>query len=186
MTRKLGPWITGVFAAALIALLAYGLTKQGSSRALDRAIAAGHHPAAPGVTERLPVLDGVSTTTASVAHWRGGVIVVNFWASWCPPCNAEAPLLERAERMLTEARSGTILGITYKDVTSNALVKVKHFGLTYPNLRDIDGSFAARYGTDKIPETFVLNRRLHVVAISRGEIVSEAWLTHWIRVAEQT
>jgi cytochrome c biogenesis protein CcmG/thiol:disulfide interchange protein DsbE len=184
--RRLGPIITAVFAAALVALLAFGLTTQGASRALDEALAAGRQPPAPNVTRPLPVLNDARGPTAQLTQWRGGVIVVNFWASWCPPCAAEAPLLERAQRTLTADHAGTIVGITYKDITANALSSIKSFGLSYPNLRDINGSYAAGYGTDKIPETFVLNRQLHVVAISRGEITEQSWLTRAIAEAERT
>jgi hypothetical protein len=88
--------------------------------------------------------------------------------------------------MLVAAHAGTVVGITYKDITSNATAKIKEFGLSYPNLRDIDGSYAAGYGTAQLPETFVLNGKLHVVAISRGQITSSSWLTRAIERAERT
>ena len=74
-------------------------------------------------------------------------------------------------------------GIDYKDLSTGAQQFIGSHGLSYPNLRDIDGSFAAAYGTDALPETFVLNRRLQVVAISRGEITEQSWLTQWIDAA---
>jgi cytochrome c biogenesis protein CcmG/thiol:disulfide interchange protein DsbE len=184
--RKFGPGITAVVAAALVALLVFGLVKQGTSRALDHAVAAGQQPAAPNTTRRLPVLDGVPGHSAALARWRGGVVIVNFWASWCPSCVGEAPLLERAERTLAAQHAGTVIGITYKDVAGDALAKIRSRGLTYPNLRDTDGSYASAYGTDQLPETFVLNRALHVVAIDRGPVSSEAWFTAAIAKAEGT
>jgi cytochrome c biogenesis protein CcmG/thiol:disulfide interchange protein DsbE len=184
--RKFGPLVTGIVAAARIALLVFGLVKQGTSRALDHAVAAGQEPPAPNTTRRLPVLDGVSGHTAAITHWRGGVVIVNFWASWCPSCVAEAPLLERAERSLVAQHSGTVVGITYKDVASDALSDIKSRGLSYPNLRDADGSYAAGYGTDQLPETFVLNAHERVVAIERGPVTTEAWFTAAIAKAERT
>jgi cytochrome c biogenesis protein CcmG/thiol:disulfide interchange protein DsbE len=184
--RRLGPVLVALVAVALVGMLVYGLSHQGSSRALDEALAAGRYPAAPGAATQLPVLDGVSGHAAALTHWRGGVVVVNFWASWCDTCNAEAGLLERAQRELTGRHEGTIVGIDYKDISGDALGAVKHFDLSYPNLRDIDGSFAEDYGTAQLPETFVLNRRLRVVAIAREELPSLAWLTHAIDRAAQT
>jgi thiol-disulfide isomerase/thioredoxin len=184
--RNLGTIVTAVVAAAVVALLTYGLTTQGTNRALDEAVNAGRHPPAPEATRPLPVLDGVGGATASLSHWRGGVVVVNFWASWCSSCSVEAPLLEKAQRMLAEGHSGTVVGVTYKDITGDSLASIKSFGLSYPNLRDVDGSFAAAYGTEQLPETFVLNRRLRVVAISRGPITQLSWLTGAISKAEQT
>jgi cytochrome c biogenesis protein CcmG/thiol:disulfide interchange protein DsbE len=174
-----------VLGAAAVALLVYGLTQQGSSRALDEAVAAGRTPAAPDATRTLPVLDGVGASDASLARWRGKVVVVNFWASWCSTCVAEAELIEQAQRSLAQDGGGAVVGIDYKDVNSQAMAYVRRHDLTYANLRDIDGSFASAYGTAALPETFVLDRHLQVVAISRGELANERQLARWIRKAER-
>jgi len=174
-----------ILAAALIGVLVYGLAKQGTSRALDAAVRAGQRPRAPEITRALPVLVGIDRRTAALERWRGQVVVINFWASWCPTCGAEAGLLERAERYLSARHEGTVLGVTYKDITSYSLSWLRQHGLTFPNVRDIDGSFAEGYGTAQLPETFVLDRRLRVVAISRGELTSESWLMHAMNAAAQ-
>jgi peroxiredoxin len=174
-----------LLAGALVALLVYGLANQSPSRTLDSALAEGAQPVAPDVQRTLPVLDGLHTARASLSRWRGEVVVVNFWAAWCSTCTAEAPLLKRAERLLTASGAGTIVGITYKDVDSYSRRFIARYGLPYPNLIDGDGAFGAAFGTASLPETFVLDRRLHVVALYRGEVTSESWFTHAIRLAER-
>lgn len=110
-------------------------------------------------------------------------MLLNFWASWCQPCEDEAPLLERAQASLLGDR-GTVLGVTYKDVTVDSQSFVRRFHLTYPNLRDGNGSFAEAYGTDQLPESFLIDRQGRVRAIERGEI-GEAFLARAISLARE-
>lgn len=178
--------LVAVLGAAVVALLIFGLTQQGQSRALDNAIANGRPLPAPKASMVLPVLDRVDASSAALSRWRGKVIVVNFWAKWCDTCVDEAPLIERAQRRLAKTGAGTVVGIDYKDIGPQALGFISQFGLSYPNLRDIDGSFGAAYGTDALPETFVLDRHMRVVALMRGEVPDEAWLRTAIAHAERT
>ena len=186
MKRRIVPLVAIVVGAALVALLAYGLIAQGPSRSLDAAVRAGKRPPAPAVARALPVLDGARGPKASLERWRGQVLVINFWASWCDTCGAEAGILRSAQRLLTERREGTVLGITYKDVTGESVAWLKAHRLSFPNLRDVDGSFAEAYGTAQLPETFVLDRRLRVVGISRGELTSLRWLSGAINAAARS
>ena len=111
---------------------------------------------------------------------------MNFWASWCDTCIAEAPLIERAQRSLAASGAGTVVGIDYKDVSSQARGYIAQHGLTYPNLRDIDGSFASAYGTAALPETFVLDRRLHGSSRSRAaRSPARHGCARWIAEAER-
>jgi cytochrome c biogenesis protein CcmG/thiol:disulfide interchange protein DsbE len=173
------------FAAAVVVLLVYGLTQQGESRALDAGVADQHYLPAPQAARVLPVLDRVDAGSASLRRWRGTVVVINFWAKWCDTCLDEAPLIEQAQRGLARSGAGTVIGIDFKDISSQALQFIGQEGLTYPNLSDIDGSFGNAYGTDALPETFVLDGRQRVVAVSRGEVPNEAWLRHAIAIAER-
>ncbi len=164
--------VASLVGAALIGLLVYGISTQSPNRTLDDAVAHGLRPRAPAAGMLLPQLSG--TGRASLASYRGRVVVLNFWASWCEPCQQEAPLLERTQRRLLR-HGGTVLGVSFRDASSDSLGFIKHYGLTYPTLDDTTGEFAQAYGTSEIPETFVLDRYGHVVAISREE-VNEAFL----------
>jgi len=180
--RPLMPIAIGLLGAALIGLLVYGISTQSPTRTLDDAIEHGVRPAAPSAASRLPLLSGAGER--SLASYRGKVVVLNFWASWCTPCQEEAPILERAQHSLA-AQDGTVLGVTFRDASSDSLEFVKQHKLTFPMLRDTSGEFARSYGTSEIPETFVIDRYGHVVAISRQE-VSEAWLNRALKLAEST
>jgi cytochrome c biogenesis protein CcmG/thiol:disulfide interchange protein DsbE len=150
---------------ALIALLAYGVLSNEPARGLDAAVARGERPLPPAFA--LPTLDG--RTRQSLADYEGKVVVLNVWGSWCPPCAAESPLLERWHRKIA-ARGGTLLGINTLDVKSDALDFMKRYELTYPQLHDREGRVIAKLGIVAYPETFVVDRKGRLTAISRGEV----------------
>src|SRR5271168_456694 len=99
MRRFALPVTVAVAGMALIALLAFGLAAKNASRSLDNAVTLGERPVAPVAT--LPLLG--QPGTSSLASYRGQVVILNFWASWCVPCQTEAPMLERTQRALEAA-----------------------------------------------------------------------------------
>jgi cytochrome c biogenesis protein CcmG/thiol:disulfide interchange protein DsbE len=168
-----------VVVLALVALLIYGVaTKDSSSSSLDTAVQRGQSPVAPGATRELPALHG--DAKHRLADYRGKVVVLNFWASWCTPCTDEAPLLERTQQQL--GSKGTVLGATYNDVPGDSTDFERKYHVTYPSVRDVGLKLAQDYNTHALPETFVIDRNGKLVAISRGQ-VSEQFLNHAVQKA---
>jgi cytochrome c biogenesis protein CcmG, thiol:disulfide interchange protein DsbE len=164
-------WPVTIAAALLVGLLAYGLTTTGTDTTLDAAMASGER-VAPPTERRLPLLGGAGSR--SLADYRGKVVLVNVWASWCEPCRDELPLIEKAHKMLS-ARGGTVLGINVKENSGAALDAVDEFGLSFPNLRDRDGDYVREWGQTGYPESYVIDRRGKVAAVRRLP-VTQKWL----------
>jgi len=161
-------WLVVVVAALLVGLLAYGVASQGTDTTIDSALQEGKRVPAPEAS--LPVLG--SRRDGSVKDYEGKVVLVNFWASWCPPCTKELPLLERTQRRMVEA-GGTVLGINTRDNSEDALNFVRRFNLSFPSLRDGSGDFAERWGLTGYPESFLLDEDGRVAAARRGPITQQ-------------
>jgi peroxiredoxin len=107
----------------------------------------------PAPVFRLPSL---GAGTVDLASFAGRVVVVNFWATWCPPCVEEMPSLERLHRALGP-EGLAVLGVSVDDDEAALRRFVEEKGLTFPILRDPGGDVARRYRTVQYPETFVLD-----------------------------
>jgi cytochrome c biogenesis protein CcmG/thiol:disulfide interchange protein DsbE len=109
-----------------------------------------------------------------LADFRGKVVVMNVFASWCTPCVAEATVLERTERRLV-GRDATVVGVTYLDNSSDSTQFVRQHHISYPVLRDVSGNFVRAFGTTGVPETFVIGRDGRIVAVRRFQVTR-----HWL------
>jgi peroxiredoxin len=103
---------------------------------------------------RLRVLAGGTTDLASL---RGRVVVLNFWATWCPPCVEEMPSLERLHRALGP-EGLVVIGISVDDDEKAVREFVARAGVSFPMLRDPGARTAAAYRATGYPETFVIGR----------------------------
>lgn len=165
--KRPGVIVIAVLGALLCGLLVYGIVARGEDRSLEAAISRGERPPAPD--RELPRLVGEGT--GSLAAYRGRVVFLNFWASWCQPCREEVPLLTRFQRSLGDR--GTVLGVTYKDDPGASRAFAAKYGVNYPSLRDSKLELAPEYGTRALPETFVIDARGRIVAVSRGTVSRE-------------
>ena len=167
MGRLLSPVPIAAIAGlvAVLALLTYGVVSKAPDRDIEAALAKGALPAAPEL--RLPRLEGGGEV--SLEDYRGKVVVLNYWASWCEPCRAESPLLQRWHDRI-KTRGGTVVGVDVLDATPDAKRFVKQYGLTYPMLRDGSGKSQEKFGVAAYPETVVVDREGRIRALERGPV----------------
>jgi cytochrome c biogenesis protein CcmG/thiol:disulfide interchange protein DsbE len=130
------------------------------------------HVGAVAPTFTLRRLEG--TGRVSLASLRGKPVVLNFWASWCQPCKAEAAVLER-DWTSYRNRGVVFLGVDYHDLASDARRFVSAHALTFPMVEDGSGKVTGTYGISQVPETYVLNRQGRVVAHLAGPITDPAF-----------
>jgi cytochrome c biogenesis protein CcmG, thiol:disulfide interchange protein DsbE len=172
MRRFVLPGLVACAAAALLALLVFGVARQGTDTSIDAAVAKGERPPAPNAGMALPLLG--SSGKESITDLRGKVVVLNVFASWCDPCKAEAPVLEQTQRQIA-SRNATILGVTYLDNSTDSEQFVRQEHITYPVIRDVSGNFVRAFGTTGVPETFVIDRRGRIAALRRYQLNGQ-WL----------
>ena len=162
---------SAVAVAAFLALMAWGVLNNESVTSRSGILRVGKP--APDFT--LPLLDGGELT---LSQYQGRPVVVNFWASWCPPCRQEAVALEAAWR--AHSASGVqFIGVDLQDRESDARAYISEFDVTYPNGTDIGGKISVDYGVIGLPVTFFVSRegiveRRWVGAIGREKL--ERWI----------
>lgn len=120
-------------------------------------------------------LDLLGGEPVSLSGLRGQVVMINLWASWCPPCRAEMPAIERIYQV-NRARGLEVLAVntTYQDNESAARAFVQEYGLTFPILLDRTGAMANRYQLRALPTTFFVDRQGVIQDVVVGGPMSEA------------
>jgi thiol-disulfide isomerase/thioredoxin len=146
LKRKLKTGLVLAFVAGLLVLFARPEYQQGEPSLRGR----------PAKDFAL-TLDGKPTRLSDL---RGKVVVLNFWASWCPPCRDEAPALNQLQRRIAPS-GGVVLGVNAGVDDSQAGYEdfLKTYNIDFPTYLDLSKRIALSYGTTVYPETYVINRK---------------------------
>lgn len=110
--------------------------------------------------------------TFEVAALRGQVVVVNFWASWCKPCEQEAAELENSWRHYKD-QGVMFLGVDYVDTETEAMGYLTRFDITYPNGPDLQTKISAAYRIKGVPETYFIDKNGVLAFVKIGPITQE-------------
>ena len=123
-----------------------------------------------GIGEAAPDFELISFEgeTYRLSDYRGNVIVVNFWASWCESCKPEARDLEQAYQDYIERGDVLFLGVDYVDTEPEALGYLEEFGITYPNGPDLRTKISQAYRIRGVPETFIIDQQGIIAHVQIG------------------
>jgi thiol-disulfide isomerase/thioredoxin len=141
---------------------------------------AGHRPLAPDFTATT-----LTGSRLSFSSYRGRVVVVNFWGSWCVPCREEAPALAAAAQQYRPA-GVAFLGVDVRDTTASAEAFARGFGITYPSVSDASSQitldFTAVVPIAGTPTTLVVDRTGHIAGAVFGPATYQELTTMLTRI----
>jgi peroxiredoxin len=145
---------------------------------VDNPIVGSSAPPNPQVGFSAPnfTLDSLTGDSITLADLRGQVVVLNFWASWCPPCRAEMPALNAVYQQFRD-QGLVVLGVntTYQDDETGARAAVNDWALTFPLVLDRDGGASCKqYRVEAMPTTFFIGRDGVIRDVVFGGPMSEA------------
>jgi DsbE subfamily thiol:disulfide oxidoreductase len=157
--RAVGVWLVAMAAFGIVVGVAIGELHSRGTAGIGGFTVANYQARAetqntPAPDFSLPSLEDVDPV--GVSAFRGHVLVLNFWASWCAPCRTEAPGL----RLVSEhyrARGVRFLGVDERDDDAAAEAFVREFGWHYPSASDPAGSLASDYRLIGLPTTFLID-----------------------------
>ena len=143
MLRKIAPWAVMGFIALVVVFFARPMYRQGE-------------PSVAGKTAQdFPT--EIWGKPGRLSDLRGKVVVLNFWATWCPPCVEETPSLNRLQKYI-EPHNGVVLGVSVDEDPAAYEKFLKDQGVVFPTFREPTRKLSLDYGTPVYPDTYIIDR----------------------------
>jgi len=157
MLRKIAAWGVVGFAALVVVFFAMPMYRQGE-------------PTVAGKTAQdFPT--EIAGKPGHLSDLRGKVVVLNFWATWCPPCIEETPSLNKLQKYI-ESRGGVVLGVSVDEDAAAYEKFLKDYDVIFPTFREPTRKVALDYGTPIFPDTYIIDRHGKIV---RKFFTSQQW-----------
>jgi cytochrome c biogenesis protein CcmG, thiol:disulfide interchange protein DsbE len=161
--RRLPVWVIILAFVLLIGFMA--LIGWGLNRSMQGSMSIGD----PAQSFTMTTFDQQQINTSQYA---GKVILVNFWASWCQPCEQEAAALEEAYQHYKPGGQVVFIGLAYVDTEPKSVAYLQKFGVTYPNGPDLATRISQMYRVRGVPETFIIDPNGRLAYFQAGPFTS--------------
>lgn len=116
--------------------------------------------------------------TVSLEQFRGKVVMLNFWASWCQECRLEHQNLLAINERFSRDPNFVMLGVNYQDQEADALAYLRTYGSNFAHVRDVKGAISFDYGVYGVPETFVIDQQGVIRCKTIGPIIGPVYATY--------
>ena len=143
IVRKIGVWAVIAIAALVLVLFAMPSYRQGEASIAGK------------TAQDFPL--EVWGKPGHLTDLKGKVVILNFWATWCPPCIEETPALNRLQKYV-ESRNALVLGVSIDEDPGAYEKFLKDYGIVFPTFREPTRRLALDYGTPVFPDTYVIDR----------------------------
>jgi peroxiredoxin len=167
-----------IWFSLLILMLALGVAWIAFSRVPTEAAAArNERPPSPQVNFAAPdfSLETLEGDTIKLADLRGQALLINFWATWCPPCRAEMPAIQQVYERYRD-QGFTVLAVDLQEGNAEVAAFTEQMGLTFPILMDRDGQVFSRYRVKALPSTYFVDREGIIREVTIGGPMTEAFI----------
>ncbi len=112
-------------------------------------------------------LKDLKGTQVTLKNFKGRVVFLNFWATWCPPCRREMPSMERLNKQLKD-RDFTMLAVDMQESEKQVRAFISEFSLSFPALLDLNGDISSLYGIVGLPTTYIIDREGKIIGKAVG------------------
>jgi cytochrome c biogenesis protein CcmG/thiol:disulfide interchange protein DsbE len=119
-----------------------------------------------------------TSETLSLDQFKGKVVFLNFWASWCQECRLEHSNLLALNEQFGRDPNFVMLGVNYQDQEDDALDYIKTFGTNFSHVRDVKSAVSFDYGVYGVPETFVIDQQGVIRCKTIGPIIGSVYVTY--------
>jgi peroxiredoxin len=172
-------WKRSPFFWFLVALSLITLGIGGWQLAAEQRGPADRTPAEPAPDFRLATSDG---STLRLSDLRGHVVLLNFWATWCPPCKAEMPDLNALQREHGAARKFIVVGVDVQESQAEVQAFARQYNIGFPLVLDSDGQVSGAYRVRTLPTSLIVDRQGFIRDRWTGQLAKAAMLRKLERV----